>query len=128
VPVTPSLLNAQYTAIATAGTTTINANQGAQGQGVGVAIPGALYGVNFTNLGTATGTFTAAIPAVNIYDIIPAQGNNAVTTNTLMVASGAALGSVAAGIYSIGVRYRGALVAVTTVTNGTAGALNVLWD
>ena len=129
MPVIPGQFNANYTPISTAGTTTLNAGPPAQGPGVGVGIPGALYGAVVMNMGTATGTFTAAVPAINIYDIIPAQGNNAISTNTLMVATGTALQqSIAAGIYDIAPRYRGALVAVTSVTQGTAGAFNVLWD
>src|SRR5277367_5772520 len=112
--------NGQYYTITTAGTTTINPNQGAQGIGVGVGIPGACYGANVLSIGTATGTFTAASPTLIIYDIIPAQGTSAITTNTIFSGTATYGGqSFSAGVGSIGVRYRGALVAVTAVINGT---------
>lgn len=87
------------TTISTAGTTTIEVGQGA------------FFGFNV--LGTGT-TFVA-----NAYDIL------GTLTTTLQSLAVTALGPVGPGPGSMGVRYGGSLVIVTT---GTAGALNVLWD
>jgi hypothetical protein len=122
--------NCNYTPISTAGTTTVDPGPASPGIGVGIGNFGVFYGVSALNAGTATGTFTSAIPTVAVYDIIPAQGNNAVTTNTLLglqTATGAGQ-NFQANVGAPGPRYRGALVVVTAVTQGTAAGFNVFWD
>ena len=107
--------NLQYTPISTAGTTTLNPGQSA---GVQSAC-GVLGGVIAVALGT-TWAFTA-------YDIIPATpGGAASSTNTLLNGTATAAGQVfQAGVNGDCVRYRGALV---VVTSGTPGIFNALWD
>lgn len=106
----PGVGNCQYTALTTAGTTTLNA-----GQAAGVASqPGVLYGM----LEVAAGTSFAA----TFYDLIPGA---AVTTNTLLSGTGTAGQNIPAGPPGVGVRYRGALV---VITSGTPGIINALWD
>lgn len=107
--------NLQYTALTTAGTTTLN-----PGQSSGVASqPGVLGGFVAVGLGTAW-AFTA-------YDIIPpTPGGAPSSTNTLLNGTATAAGQqFSAGLNGDNVRYRGALVVVTT---GTPGVFNALWD
>jgi hypothetical protein len=107
--------NLQYTVINTAGTTTIN-----PGQSSGVASqPGVFGGMVAVGLGT-TWAFTA-------YDIIPASpGGAPASTNTLLNGTATAAGQqFAASVLGENVRYRGALVVVTT---GTPGVFNAQWD
>ncbi len=106
------LNNAGYTALSTAGTTTLN-----QGQAAGPPISdGVLYGAMVSNAGTSF--------AVAFVDILPAnQGGG---TNTLMPTQTGSAGQVlSAGPGGLGVRYKGALVAITS---GTPGVINALWD
>ena len=106
--------NCQYTAISTVGTITLNT-----GQAAGLpASPGVFYGVEQLAAGTNF--------AFTVYDIIPALGLNAsITTNTLLNGTGSAGQQFQPGPNGLGIRYRGALVFVTT---GTAGAINAYWD
>lgn len=105
--------NCQYTAINTAGTTTLN-----PGPASGTPTTfGVLYGVATLAVGTGFG--------YTLYDIVPQVGNVAASTNTLMNGSAALGNPLVAGIGGVGVRYKGALVAVTT---GTPGSINALWD
>jgi hypothetical protein len=87
--------------------------------GVGVGNNGVFYGGLVVSAGTS---FSLAV-----YDIVPAQGNNAITTTTLFALSTATAAgqSLSANGYGPGPRYRGALVAVTA---GTPGLLNLYWD
>lgn len=63
---------------------------------------------------------------LTVVDIVPQSGNVAVATNTLLNGTGTAVGQrFLAGLEGVGVRAKGALVAITT---GTAGAYNALWD
>lgn len=105
--------NCQYTALSTAGTSTLNPGQ-ASGPPTSF---GVLYGVSQISAGTSF-AFTAL-------DIVPASGSVAASTNTLMNGTGSAGQSFTAGIGGVGVRYKGALVFVTT---GTPGLINALWD
>jgi hypothetical protein len=107
--------NLQYTPISTAGTTTLNPGQSA---GVQSAC-GVLGGVVAIAAGT-TWAFTA-------YDIIPATpGGGAASTNTLLNGTATAQNQqFSAGLNGDCVRYRGALV---IVTSGTPGVFNALWD
>lgn len=116
--------NCQYTPLNTAGTTTLNPGQsGAPGvgqQGGGPSSFGVLYGVATLAPGTGFG-FTA-------YDLIPPTGigtNTATVTNTLMNGTNSAGVVQSAGLAGMGVRYKGALI---VVTSGTPGLLNALWD
>lgn len=118
MPIGLSWGNSRYTPLNTAGTTTLNPGQAGP-------IPssfGALYGFSVVAAGTGFGvTLLDCIPGT------PAQigaGTNTVT-NTLMNGTGTAGQSFPAGIQGEGVRYQGALIAVTT---GTPGVVNVLWD
>jgi hypothetical protein len=107
--------NLQYTVINTAGTTTLN-----PGQASGVASqPGVFGGMVAVAQGTSW-AFTA-------YDIIPATpGGAAAGTNTLLNGTATAAGQqFAAGLVGENVRYRGALV---IVTSGTPGIFNAQWD
>jgi len=98
--------NCQYTALTTAGTTTINPG------GTGVASqPGVLYGMLEVSAGT--------VFAATFYDIV------GTATSTLLSGTGTAGQNIPAGPPGIGVRYRGALV---VVTSGTPGLINALWD
>ena len=97
--------NCNYTTVNTAGTTTLN-----QGGGV-------YYGGLFTQNGTAF-TYVA-------YDIYVA---GTATTTAQLTATQTASGSgqqIQPTPSGIGVRYRGSLV---TVTGGTPGIVNSLWD
>lgn len=115
MPATQSLGNCQYTALTTAGTTTINQSQAgpsASGPPSGV---GVFYGFYEVSAGTNF--------AATAYDIVVAG----LTTSTTTLANGTGtanqfFGPAASGL---GVRYRGALV---TVTAGTPGIINALWD
>jgi hypothetical protein len=110
MPANLSQGNCQYTLLNTAGTTTINnANLGT------ITPAGVFYGM----LQLAPGTTFAA----TIYDIY-ATG---LTTNTatLLTGTGTAGQVFTPGPAGVGVRYRGALVAVAS---GTPGAINALWD
>jgi hypothetical protein len=105
--------NGQYTAISTAGTATLN-----PGQASGPATSfGVFYGVNQVAAGTGFG-FT-------VLDAIPAQGAIAAQTNTLMNGTGTAGQQFNGGVPGVGLRYRGALLVVTT---GVPGIINALWD
>ena len=119
--------NCQYTALTTAGTTTLNPGsplgQSTAGQNVfgggGPQESGVLYGM----LELAAGTTFAA----TFYDIITTVTGTgtATVTNTLLSGTGTAGQNIPAGPPGIGVRYRGALV---VVTSGTPGVINALWD
>jgi hypothetical protein len=113
VPAVLGLGNCNYTVLNTVGTTTINAGQ-ASGPPIG---PGVFYGAQQVAAGTSF--------AVTVYDIVPATGSVASSTNTLLNGTGTAFQQFYAGVQGIGIRYKGALV---TVTTGTAGAINLLWD
>jgi len=106
--------NCQYTVLSTAGTSTLN-----PGQASGPAIAcGVIFGANVQAVGTSF--------ALTMVDIIPASGNVAVSTSTLLNGTATAIGQrLVAGLEGVGVRYKGALVAIVT---GTAGAYNALWD
>lgn len=105
--------NCQYTAISTAGTTTLNPGQA----GPLAASPGVLYGMVTVAVGTGF--------AATVYDIVPASAAVAITTNTLLSGTGSAGQRFPAGLEGVGVRYRGALV---VVSSGTPGQINALWD
>lgn len=114
--------NCQYTPLSTAGTTTLNPGPAPAGPGVqgSPSTFGVLYGLATLAAGTGFGA--------TVYDIIVPNGlgtNTATITNTLMNGTNTAGVVQAAGIPGIGVRYKGALVAVVT---GTPGLLNALWD
>lgn len=116
----PALLgvgNANYSVLNTTGTSTLNPGSG----GAVASQPGVLYGMVTIAPGT---TFAAAF-----YDIIappPGGTSTTTTTNQLMASSAGTAGQAfAAGLAGVGVRYRGALV---VVTSGTAGQINALWD
>jgi hypothetical protein len=113
--------NCGYTPITAAGTTTLNPGPAA-GPGVGLASPatfGAFYGASWYATGT---TF-----AITVYDVQTTVNQNGTTTvtNTLMNGTGTAGQVISAGPPGVGVRYKGALVCVTT---GTPGGINALWD
>lgn len=115
MPANLSQANCQYTVLSTAGTTTVNQLQAGPSltgppSGVGV-----LYGANETAAGTNF--------AVTVVDIVVA--GLVTTTNTLMNGTGTANQLMSPGPAGIGVRYRGALVAITA---GTPGSINLLWD
>jgi hypothetical protein len=118
--------NSQYTQIGTNGTTTLNPGQsGIPGIGQQGTLPttfGVLYGATLIALGTA--------PVITFLDIIPPnfQGTNTATvTNTIAQFTGTAVAqNFNAGQPGVGVRYRGALVAVTSGT--AAGNWQVDWD
>ena len=120
--------NAQVTALTTAGTTTLNPGQpGMVGSTLGQsgnlpAEQGVLYGLDTVAAGTAF--------ACTVVDIVPptlAQFNAGTSTQTftLLSGTGTAGQSLQAGVPGFGVRYKGALVAITT---GTPGIINALWD
>lgn len=115
----PALLgvdNCQYTAISTAGTTTLNPGQA----GPIASQAGILYGLQQIAPGTSF--------AATVLDIIPPSNigtNTTVTTNTLLSGTGSAGQRFVAGLEGVGVRYRGALV---VVSSGTPGQINALWD
>ena len=90
-----------YTAITTAGTTTVRTT------------PGAFNGLIFTSTGT--------LFAATVYDIVVAG----TTTNLLLGSSVASALNGFAGLPSGGIRTQGVLV---VVTSGTAGSLLALWD
>lgn len=100
--------NCQYTVVSTVGTSTLN-----PGQASGPPIsPGVFFGATMQAVGTSFG-----ITALDIAGT---------STQTLMSGTGTAVGQrLVAGLEGVGVRYRDALVVVTT---GTAGAYNALWD
>lgn len=120
----PQVGNCQYTKISSAGTSTLNPGQaGVPGQGAQGTLPttfGVLYGVDQVAAGTSF-AFTAL-------DLIPPSGlgtNTATLTNTLLNGTGSAGQSFVAGVSGLGIRYKGALV---IVTSGTPGVINALWD
>lgn len=111
-------INAGYSVLTTAGTYTLNPSPGSPGQGVGVGTPGAYYGAYVTTFGTS--------PVFTVYDIVPARGSVASSTNVLHNGTGTAVNQSFSPVSSmLGIRYTGALVVVVT---GTANAINVLWD
>jgi hypothetical protein len=113
--------NCQYTAISTVGTGTINPGPPA-GPGQGLASPatfGVFYGASWYATGTNFGiTFYDVVTTVN-------QNGTSTVTNTLMTGTGTAGQVITPGAPGVGLRYKGALVFVTT---GTAGGINALWD
>lgn len=113
--------NCQYTPISTNGTTTINPGQPA-GTPANPDGNGVFYGADLIALGTS--------PVINVYDMITSLTggtNTTTTTNQLMNGTGTAAGqNLQAGVPGVGVRYKGALVAVTSGT--AAGTWNALWD
>lgn len=114
MPVLPGIGNCNYTPITSAGTTTLNPGQAA---GPPTSF-GVLYGVSQVSAGTGFG-FT-------VYDIVPAQGAAVpAQTNTLINGTGTAGQFFDAAAPDVGMRYKGALVVVTT---GTPGVLNACWD
>jgi hypothetical protein len=131
--------NSQYTPLLTA-TTTLNPGQsGIPGPGQQGTLPttyGVLYGVYVPALGTSTttGTATASNPiGVSLYDVISPnfQGTNTATvTNLLLNGTATANGaSFVAGLQGVGVRYKGALVAVLSGGTTFSGqSVNVGWD
>lgn len=116
MPAVQSQGNCQYTVLNGTGTTTINQTPPAGGSGP--SQPQVFYGANVVTPGT---TFV-----LSVYDVIPAVGGVAITTNTLMQGTATAAGQqFIAGIPGVGVRFRGQLLLVTT---GTPGQFNALWD
>lgn len=113
MPVLPGIGNCQYTAISTAGTTTLNPGQ-ASGPPTSF---GVLYGVAQVAAGTGF--------AFTVYDIVPAAGQQAASTNTLINGTGSAGQFFDAAAPDVGMRYKGALV---VVTSGTPGLINACWD
>lgn len=116
------LNNGQYTPISTIGTQTLNPGtqeitgtpQAPLGQQVGV-----LYGF----LSLSTGTAGMTVTYLDIYTVVSGIGTSTVT-NTLLSGTPTP-GSTLPSNIAVGIRYRGALV---LVTSGTAGAGNSLWD
>jgi hypothetical protein len=119
MPVVLCAGNAQYAVLTTAGTYTLNAGQASPAQGIaGLGPAGAYYGMYVTTYGTA--------PVFSVYDIVPARGSVASSTNLLHNGTGTAVNQSFTPVGSVwGIRYTGALVVVVT---GTANALNALWD
>lgn len=115
MPAIQGIGNCQYTALTTAGTTTLNQGQSASS----VAGPPSGVGVFYGLYQLASGTTFAA----TVYDIYVAGTTTA--TATLATGTGTAGQTFAPTPTGVGVRYRGALVAVAT---GTPGAINALWD
>lgn len=115
--------NCNYTPISTIGTQTINPGSPEivggqplpQGQTYGV-----LYGFTLTSAGTAA----TVVTYLDIYVTLSTAGTTTVT-NTLLSGTASAAGNNVGVSGSYGIRYRGALV---LVTSGTAGAGNSLWD
>lgn len=106
--------NCQYTPISTAGTSTLNPGQ-ASGPPTSA---GVFYGILQVAAGTGFG-FT-------VLDVVPAQGSAiAVQTNTLLNGTGTAGQYFPVASQGVGVRYKGALLVVTT---GTPGLINADWD
>lgn len=116
--------NAGYTPISTIGTQTINGGplQVTGGQALPV---GQIYGVLYGYNAVSTGTASMQLTYLDIYTTISGTGTITTTQTLASFASPAAGASSPAGIQGVGIRYRGALVLVTT---GTAGAGNTLWD
>lgn len=104
--------NCQYTGINTAGTSTLNPGPAGAPTTFGV-----FYGVATLAAGTGFG--------YTVYDIVPAVAQVAASTNTLMNGTNTAGVVQAPGQPGVGVRYKGALV---VVTSGTPGLINALWD
>jgi hypothetical protein len=124
----PQVGNSQYTALTNTGTTTLNPGQPSQvgappGQSGNLpASFGVFYGLETIAAGTGFGA--------TVYDLVPptlAQYNAGTSTQTLTLLNGTNTAGVsqAAGLAGVGVRYKGALVVVTT---GTPGQINALWD
>lgn len=111
--ISQSMGNCGYSVLSTAGTTTLNPGQAA-GRATTFAV---LYGAATLDAGSSF--------AYSIYDIVPQIGATPATTNTLMNGTNSAGSVQAAGLGGVGVRVKGALVAVTA---GTPGKINVLWD
>lgn len=112
-------VNAGYTVVTTAGTYTLNQGPPSPGVGQSVGTPGVYYGAYVSTFGTA--------PVFSVYDVVPARGTVAVSTNLIHNGTGTGVNQsfqpLAGGLP--GIRYSGALIVVVT---GTANALNVLWD
>jgi hypothetical protein len=115
--------NANYTAISTVGTTTLNQGPPTSGGYMAANPPAAypvLYGVDTIAAGTSY--------VYTLCDIVPPTGiagSTATVTNTLQIGTASAGLKDPAGLSGVGVRYKGALVCITT---GTAGLINVLTD
>lgn len=115
MPALQGIGNCGYTVLTTAGTTTLNQSQ-SQSSATG---PPSGAGVFYGFYEVAAGTNFAA----TALDIVVA--GTTTSTSTLANGTGTAnqfFGPVSGGV---GVRYRGALVAVTA---GTPGVINALWD
>jgi hypothetical protein len=112
--------NCQYTALTTAGTATLNPGFPAGVPNVS-SNPNVLYGAYVAAVGT---TFS-----LNVYELHPPsnQGTNTATATTLIMSGTAtAVGQTFLPMgSSVGVRFQGAMVAVTA---GTPGQINVGWD
>ncbi len=115
MPAIQGVANCQYTALTTAGTTTLNQSQSL----TSIAGPPSGVGVFYGFYEVAPGTNFAA----TALDIVVA--GTTTTTTTLANGTGTANQFYGPASSGIGVRYRGALVAVTT---GTPGSINALWD
>lgn len=107
--------NCGYTPSGTLGTQTLNPGPAAPGLGQAANPQGVLYGYVMNSAGTAG-------MGVTFLDVIPGA---TVTTNTLLSGTLTAAGQSLQALNGVGIRYRGALILVTT---GTAGAGNSLWD
>lgn len=113
--------NCNYTTISTLGTTTLNPGPASVEPGYF----GVFYGFNVLGTGTSTLTGAMGLAAYDIQTALTRTGP-VVTTNTLMVGTSSAAGQVLpAGPGQLGMRYRGALV---IITSGTADEVNALWD
>jgi hypothetical protein len=108
--------NCNYTGISTIGTATVN-------PGPASVEPG-YFGVLYGFLVNGTGTAGMGIIAYDLQTVVTGTGT-VTNTNTLMVGTATAPGQVISGPQSLGIRYRGSLV---IVTSGTAGNVNALWD
>lgn len=118
--------NCQYTPSGTAvGTQTLNPGpEPNPGPGQGLASP-QTHGVLYGYVMNAAGTAGMGITFLDIYTYV-AQGTGTQTqTNTIISGTLTANGATLQGPNGLGIRYRGALV---LVTSGTVGAGNSLWD
>lgn len=115
MPALQGVGNCQYTALTTAGTTTLNASQSQSSASGPPSGAGVFYG--FYEVAPGTNFAATAL------DIVVAGTNT--TTTTLANGTGTANQFFGPAGGGIGVRYRGALVSVQT---GTPGQINALWD